>query len=345
MRWRAVRLFSNVRRTSFSHKAVPIMSIVSISALLAGCSLLPQQEQPLQPPLVKQSSVPYQTAIVKRGTIEYRVSGSASFTALRQYDLSMRDATGRITEIDVKPGEQVHQGEVLVRTDTSQQQYQLQLAQLQLEKDQVIVNQRKSDRANTYQIQISQLNVQTDEVTIHYLQHQLQESNLVSPVSGIVTSLSSIKIGDAVKPYETLVSVSDPRDLTLDYESPDGSDIMNVKVGMLAHLQYHGTSLVGRVVEVQSHLPLSNVTLNIAPERIPPGATMGEAVNYSIVVQRSINTLIVPSNAVNSLGTKASVRVLTGQAVSYVTVQTGIQTATQTQILSGLTEGQRVILN
>ena len=302
----------------------------------------------MQPPLVKATSVAYSTAKVQRGTIENVVSGSASFISLKQYDLSMSDPTGRITEIDVEAGQQVHQGEVLVQTDTSQQQYHLQLAQLQLEKDQITVNQLKFQKANTYQIQTARLNVQIDEVKIGYLRRKIQGGTLVSPISGIVTSMSSLKIGDSVTPYQNLVSISNPHDLTLTHDSSDGSDIANVKVGMLANLRYNGVSFTGRVVEVQSNVQMSDVTLNILPDSLPPGAKMGGQATYSIIVQRSTNAIIVPSNAVNTTGTlgnSASVRVLSGQTVSYVTVQTGIQTGTETQILSGLKEGQNVILN
>lgn len=343
-----MRSSSNELQTSFLHKTIPFLSIVSLSALLVGCSLLPQQVQPVQPPLVKATSVAYSTAKVQRGTIENVVSGSASFISLKQYDLSMSDPTGRITEIDVEAGQQVHQGEVLVQTDTSQQQYHLQLAQLQLEKDQITVNQLKFQKANTYQIQTARLNVQTDEIKIGYLSKQIQGGTLVSPISGIVTSMSSLKIGDSVTPYQNLVSISNPHDLTLTHDSSDGSDIANVKVGMLANLRYNGVSFTGRVVEVQSNVQMSDVTLNILPDSLPPGAKMGGQATYSIIVQRSTNAIIVPSNAVNTTGTlgnSASVRVLRGQTVSYVTVQTGIQTGTETQILSGLKEGQNVILN
>lgn len=335
----------NEQQANWRNKYTTMAIIGALTALMTGCSLLPQEEQPLAPPLVKPVKVPYTTAKVVKGSIENIVSGTANFVALKQYNLVMAAPTGRITEINVQPGQKVKQGQVILKTDTSDLQYQLQLAQIQLEKDQLNVKQLQLQKASAYQNDSANLDVQSDQLHIGYLNKQISEGSLVSPIAGVITSLTSHHIGDQVTPYETLAAVADLHELVLDYDSPDGQDITTVDVGMPVRITYNGQKVTGRVVEKNTNANGSDVHLIMSLDQLPSGAKMGDSADYAIVTQHKASTLVIPKDALNTDFGSDTVRVLSGQSVAQVSVQPGIETGTQVEILSGLKAGQTVILH
>ena len=63
-----------------------------------------------------------------------------------------------------------------------------------------------------------------------------------------------------------------------------------------------------------------------------------------ITTQHAKNTLAVPTSAVTTNGTTSSVEVLDGNTPRQVTVKVGVVGYTWTQITSGLTKGDQVVL-
>lgn len=67
------------------------------------------------------------------------------------------------------------------------------------------------------------------------------------------------------------------------------------------------------------------------------------SVTASIITKVDDNVLLVPSAAVQTVGTASTVRVLKNGQISTVTVQTGDTSDSQTVISSGLSEGDTVV--
>jgi multidrug efflux pump subunit AcrA (membrane-fusion protein) len=63
----------------------------------------------------------------------------------------------------------------------------------------------------------------------------------------------------------------------------------------------------------------------------------------NIITKVADNVLLVPSSAVQTVGTASTVRVLKNGQISTIPVQIGDVSDSQTVIISGLTEGQTVV--
>jgi hypothetical protein len=63
-----------------------------------------------------------------------------------------------------------------------------------------------------------------------------------------------------------------------------------------------------------------------------------------IVVQNKDNVLLVPKKAVRSAGTRKFVQYMSGSSRKVANVEVGIVTDDMAEIVSGLTEGQIVIV-
>ena len=113
-----------------------------------------------------------------------------------------------------------------------------------------------------------------------------------------------------------------------------------------------GTPSAGRTPGViPSRTPGATGTL---PSR-PPGSASGsatQAVNLkdglsatvNILVQEKDNILMVPSRAISRQGRNSTVQKINGTTTETVTVQTGITDSTNTEIVSGLNEGDQVLI-
>jgi multidrug efflux pump subunit AcrA (membrane-fusion protein) len=65
----------------------------------------------------------------------------------------------------------------------------------------------------------------------------------------------------------------------------------------------------------------------------------------SIITQTKDNVLLVPTSSVQTQNGVSTVSVLTGEVAEQKTVETGLTSGTQTEIISGLSEGDAVITN
>src|SRR5262249_42442949 len=70
---------------------------------------------------------------------------------------------------------------------------------------------------------------------------------------------------------------------------------------------------------------------------------IGGTVSVQITVPEKPDALLVPASAVRNVGSLKYIDVINGDTRQTVSVQTGIVTDTDAEILSGLTEGQQVI--
>ena len=99
--------------------------------------------EPLQATLAVRSSTGTQTVPVRRGTIIETLSTLGRVGAQDETALKFTN-TGKVTAIDVSPGQSVKQGQVLIETYADQIQSQLEQAQAELETSNIRVQQAQA---------------------------------------------------------------------------------------------------------------------------------------------------------------------------------------------------------
>jgi HlyD family secretion protein len=129
----------------------------------------------------------------------------------------------------------------------------------------------------------------------------------------------------------------------------DVTKIAQVKVGQQASVLPDGTSttLPATVSAVGVAPTTSGATayaVTLALPGNPRGLRDGTNATVSITTKSAANGLAVPSSAVSHLGSISIVRVLVNGTPQPTRVTVGATGAVYTQILSGLKEGQKVVL-
>ncbi|MBN9374666.1 MAG: HlyD family efflux transporter periplasmic adaptor subunit, partial [Cellulomonas sp.] len=187
----------------------------------------------------------------------------------------------------------------------------------------------------------SQVAMATQELTL---------VNLTSPIAGTVGAVS-LSVGQHVQASSTsaVITVLGTDGYVVDLTVPLTS-LEKVKVGQTATALVPSTStqLTGKV----SSIGVLNVSSTSTPEYdlvVALDATKdrlfdGSSAQVAIAVAATGQVVTVPTSAVHVSGQSATVQVLANGQVSDVTVQRGAVGAQLTEITSGLTVGQVVVL-
>jgi HlyD family secretion protein len=134
------------------------------------------------------------------------------------------------------------------------------------------------------------------------------------------------------------------------FAEADAAKVQNTQSGTVSFDALPGLSVPAHVLAVAaSSTVVSNVTnyyvtlnLDQPDQRLKSGMTA----NANVVVSQAADVLMVPNSAITRLGGQAYVTVLAsdGKTRTRVPVQTGTVGDSTTEITSGLSEGQRVVL-
>lgn len=154
----------------------------------------------------------------------------------------------------------------------------------------------------------------------------------------------------------TFISMVDMSKLVIDTDFSE-SDIAALKVGQPATVVFAalptaanpaGTTVTGKVTSID---PTSTVTNNVVNYGVqialidPPAALrLGQTGTVTVVTATKTNVLYVVTTAITTTGVGKTVTVQKGGTTSVVPVQTGVTGDSTTEIISGLSAGETVVL-
>lgn len=205
--------------------------------------------------------------------------------------------------------------------------------------------------------QITALDVDLYQKTLLYqqkrvesLQGRLASAQLVAPINGLILSLDK-RLGDTVQAYESIGAIADPTQLQVEV-SVSETDIAAVSLGQTARIVLDGfpdRNFTGKVKEIASKASIFQgksiyrvVIVFDNPAQVP--ATLRMGADVSLVRQAKDNVLLVPSKAILQEGATQFVSVLRGDKWERVEVRVGVSGGSQSEILSGLSEGDQVLV-
>jgi multidrug resistance efflux pump len=199
------------------------------------------------------------------------------------------------------------------------------------------------------QLAADQLAVDAANASLALAQQQLSQASIVSPLTGVVSSVG-LTVGQQATAGSTTtaVDVIDPTDhgVTL---SVDVTKIAQVKVGDKATVVPDGSStpLAATVSYVAAAPTTSSSTaynVQLAFTSTPTELRDGVQAAVTITTAQAVNALAVPTSSVNHRGTIDYVLVLNGATTKMQIITLGSVGALYTQVTGGLTAGQRVVL-
>ncbi len=268
----------------------------------------------------------------------------------------------RVVEVNLKAGQKVRRGEVLVRLDDSDLQAKLKQAQAALSAAEAAraqadadatrytklfkanaVSQQEYERSTTA-LKSSEAELRRARETINEVQATLDFATVRSPMDGIVID-KKVDVGDMASPGQTLATLLNPDQMQL---------VASVRES-LAHRLHVGQTIDVQIEDI--HKQCTGTISEIVPEAqaasrafqvkvtgpCPEGVYSGMFGRLLIPLDEQ-QVLVVPREAIRNVGQLELVEVVEGGRASRRAIRTGRTIEGNVEVLSGLRAGELVEL-
>lgn len=338
--------------------AAAVSAIMCLSA--GGCYLLPDEEEVLDAPTVKASDVTYSTVTAKKKDLEKKIVATGTVTAENQYTLSYEKQSGTVSKFYVKAGDKVKKGDVICDFDTYDLDYQIEEKQLYLEKAKLKVDIIYEGGGSQAEIDSAYVDVQLLEKELEKLQAQKEDSSLKSPIDGVVSSLSDVRAGDNVNPGQTIATVIDTSALYIAIQPDDLTqyDIDTEVQIRIGEDYYDGVVFMTpkkladyQAEQNEDHNNVDDTGIDYQADTIyvrfkdtAPAETVGQLADTILVLDSVKDAIVISNNLIKKVDGTKVVYVLKNGEKTAVEVETGLSTGSQTEIRSGLKEGDEIVI-
>ena len=344
----------------------------------------------------------YLTESVTRGNVEKTVVASGSVESVNEVDVGAQ-ASGKITKLYVKLGQEIKKGEMIADIDSTTQintlntkkaalvSYQAQLrakktaydvalssynrlSKLYAEKATSLdsVNTAKSTLDNTKaEMEAIEANIKQAEIEVNTAETNVGYTKITAPMDGTVISVP-VAEGQTVNANQTtptIVTIADLSKMKIKPEISEG-DITKVKAGqevsftILSDSQTLYHSVIDSVDPANTTTSDSSSTssstssssssttsaiyyyANVLIDNPDRTLRIGMTTENNIKIANAKDVLLVSNMAIQKRDGKSFVNVLNDKnQPEQREVETGVQNDFQTEIKSGLNEGEKVILS
>jgi RND family efflux transporter MFP subunit len=291
------------------------------------------------------------TETVKRGDLRLSVSGSGQVEAVSQVDLTPVIAGDGIDviEVRVKNNQEVKKGQIIAVLDTEDAVRAIESAELDLRdvktRQQQTSDQYKGDtKSDMLNRRLQEIALRQSENNLDKAKEKLQDYYIKAPFDGVVTGLS-VEAGDSVSRSTVLASVI-TRDMQVAV-SLNEVDAAKVAEGNSVTLSFDALpelALSGKISRIDT---IGTTTQNvvsydakIALDKQDASLKPGMSASAEIAVAERQSVLLIPNAALATANGKTSVKTVKGTRE----IVTGLTDDVSTEIVSGLSEGDQVLI-
>lgn len=256
-------------------------------------------------------------------------------------------ATARISQVLKRDGERVKRGTPLARLDDREARGNLD----SLEARRAFLARERDRQRELFEkkyiaravLERAESELAQAEATLAAARRPLAETVLISPIAGIVLRQDG-EPGEMVSAGQALFWVGEPHDLRITAEV-DEEDIPRVAPGQRALVKsdaFPGQALEAKVGDItpKGDSLNKNYRVRISLPQDTPLKT-GMTVEVNVVVRKVDEALLVPTTAV----VEGRVFLLEGGRAVAKPVKIGIRGAQRSQVESGLSGGEQVVVN
>ena len=296
-------------------------------------------------------------AVVREAQANYQAAEAALDSAKAQLERNKVDAEGPdvpFLKLNMERAEQMYKDGVMSKSfvEDAEKNYQLALNKLMSAQRELLVSRAEISKADAQMAQA--------KAALENAEEDLRNSTIVSPISGIVLS-REVNVGDGVSSIlilgsqATLVMTLGDTSEVYVQGKVDEADIGKVYLGQPARIvveSFKDKKFTGKVTRIspfgkeKDNVTTFEVRVSISNPTGELKANM--TANAEILLEEKKNVLMVPeSSLIYDKDRSASVELPDPKADNgrkKIPVKLGISNGVKTEIVSGLTEKQQVIL-
>jgi len=318
--------------------------------------------------------VPVVVANASRSDIPVYLNGLGNATAFYTVTVKSR-VDGQLMKVDFNEGDLVKQGQVIAEIDPRPFQVQLELAQATLARDQALLDNSKVDleryellrkteaipkqQLDTQLALVSQYQATTkqDVATIDNAKLQLDYAHVTAPITG-VAGLRLVDPGNIVHAADLtgMVVLTQLQPISVLFTLPEDSlpQVMqklraNARLRVDAYNRDNSKKLAsGMLMTIDNQIDNTTGTSKLKAVFDNRDNTLypQQFVNVRLLVDSLTNQLVVPNVAIQNGQQGTFVYTVDDRSrVHLKTVQVGVTTETTAQILGGISDGERVVVD
>lgn len=265
------------------------------------------------------------------------------------------ETSGKVTQVFAKVGDYKPAGSVLVQVDDELKKAALMSAEANYEKAkkdyQRFQELYKQKSATDAQLDQAKLGATMAETQYIVAKRQYEDTKIKTPISGVVTS-RYVDVGSMVMgaPQATMVAnVVDISKLKVKLNVAE-SDVFKLKVGDPVSVTtdvYPGVDFKGKIETISSKADDAHtypVEVSVMNDKINPlKAGMFAKVNFTSIENRE--AVVIPREALVGSVKNPQVFVVENGIARLRNLVVGVQIGTSIQILSGLNEGETIVVS
>ncbi|MFV9510428.1 efflux RND transporter periplasmic adaptor subunit [Tepidibacillus sp. LV47] len=347
-----------------------IAILLSTVIFAVGCSTKNGKEEGNQ-------SIPVLVAKVERKTIENQDRYIGSIKAIQDV-MVFSKITGKVEQVNVKIGDKVKEGQVLLKVDSSDLSYSVRQANIsyqaaldnleraedgkkqaeeQVKQAEKAVNplipetQKALDAAkNALQaaeanVKAAQAQVNQAKVAVDQANHTISQANIKAPISGTISAVM-VEKGEMATPQTPVIQIINTDTVIVSLNSITESSVKKFAVGqkVQAVIPSLNKTVTGTVTSVALAANPQTFTypIEIQIENKDQGLKPGMLAEV-ILTQKAENQLVIPTKAILGTGEETYVFIIqNGKAVKKpVKIK---EMSTEDTVIEGLTENDQVVI-
>lgn len=218
----------------------------------------------------------------------------------------------------------------------------LEIAKLELE--QARQSAELEQEASEFQLRDASAQVERQRLAVAELNRRVRELDLLAPIEGLVTTIQ-VDDGNAVKLGQPILGLVDLSELEVEVGVPEayGDEI---ETGGTVRILSEGRELPGTVAAVTPEVVESQVKVRaVFQGEAPAGLRQNQRVSVRFVLDRKEGVLKLPRGPYLESGGGRRIYVVEDGVASEKAIQVGIVSVDEVEVVSGLSEGDRVVLD
>lgn len=293
--------------------------------------------------------IPVATAAAESGSIASYYQATSSLEANREAQILAR-VSGVVRAIPVEEGDAVQRGQSLIRIEP--EEYELRVRQAEAERDKQHTRFERLEKmwnqnlVSAEDYEAGKNDLAASEAAVDLAKLELSYAQVPAPFSGRVVQ-RMVEVGRTVSNGTPLFVLSDLSKLLARVHVP-AKEFRSLKTDQEVELRLDsdGTALTGVISLISPVIDAATGTIKVTVEiaDVPPGVRPGDFASVNIVTERRNDTLLVPKIAVVTDQTERVVYVAADSTAERRVVEVGFEDSEFAEILSGLAEGDDVIV-
>jgi HlyD family secretion protein len=268
-------------------------------------------------------------------------SGDQTALATSKVDsarLAVQQAEARLADVKGRP----------TRAELAEAQDRVAIAQAgltQARAGDIAGAQAPTSNSRLAEYRLQQMNVEQDRAQVQALEEELTTTQVRAPAAGIVTAVRA-RVGYPVQPGIPVITLAPPGTPVVRADLTD-EQAARLAVGQQATLKLAGSDSPPVDASIAEIAQGSDGSSRVAVLYVDwPGdpADFNTSADVTVTLRAKADVLILPKAAVRSVGTRRTVEVIESGSRRSIPVELGIVGENQVEIVSGLKEGQWVLL-